>query len=227
MLYQERTMYQCINNLLDNGGEITKEDVLQAVEAEGFIIEDTPQNRERMLEVVYTLNNRYDKGKVGKSVELLVRCLIIPRSDKLEVGNQGEVDIRFKLAERFLSVEVKTESGDISLTPIFNKEQWTVENLTKGQKSPYVLYSINGTLQELRLLPTERFLEILSEYKTKRSPVWGMLNPMSKIGKPDKKGNYRVGLQVKPGNCMARRLWLWEALQGEGITLREILEMRG
>lgn len=227
MKYENNTMLQMLDKHLTNGGIVTLDDVLQRVEAEGLVIKLTKHNKKRLRKVVERLNSLGDKGKIGKAVELLVRCLIIPNSEKLEVGKHNETDVRFKLAERFLSVEVKTESGDITLSPIFHKKDWTMENLIAGQKSPYVLYSINGTLEELRLIETERFFQILNEYQTKRAPMWGMLNPIEKVGNPNEDGNYRLGLQVKPGNCKARRRWLWEALQGEGITLKEILEMRG
>lgn len=227
MKYEQTTMLQELDKHLTNGGIVTLDDVLQRVEEEGFVIKLTKYNKKRLRKVVERLNSLGDKGKIGKAVELLVRCLIIPNSEKLEVGNHNETDIRFKLAECFLSVEVKTESGDISLLTVFDKKQWTIADLVAGQKSPYVLYSINGTLEELRLIEAERFFQILNEYQTKKAPMWGMLNPMSKIGNPNENGEYRIGLQVKPGNALARRRWFREALQGEGITLREIMEMRG
>lgn len=227
MKYELQTINQTLNKFLRQGGKVKKEDVIEAVANEGFVIKLTKQNRRRLTQIVKILNNLHDDGKVGKAVELIIRCLVIPRSDKLEVGKHKETDLKFKLIDTFLSIEVKTESGDISLLPEFDKKQWTIAQLVAGQKSPYVLYSIDGTLQQLRLLPTERFFQILNEYQTKRAPVWGMLNPMSKIGKPEADGNYRIGIQVKPGNALARRRWLWDALQGEGITLKEILEMRG
>lgn len=226
MKYELTTMLNELDAFLTNGGIVTLDDVLQRVEAEGFVIKLTKHNKKRLRKVVERLNSLGDKGKIGKVVEILVRCLIIPNSEKLEVGKHNETDIRFKLAESFLSVEVKTESGDITLSPIFQKEDWTMESLIAGQKSPYVLYSINGTLSELRLIETARFFEILAGYKGKRVNKWAMLNPIEKVGKPNEEGLYRLGLQVKPGNCLPRRQYLANALKNEGIGLKELLEIR-
>lgn len=226
MKYELRTILNELDDFLREGGIITLDDILHAVEGEGFVIKLTKHNKKRLRKAVQHLNSLGDKGKIGKVVEILVRCLIIPNSEKLDIGKHNETDIRFKLAESFLSVEVKTESGDITLSPIFQKEDWTMESLIAGQKSPYVLYSINGTLSELRLIETARFFEILAGYKGKRVSEWAMLNPIEKIGKPNEDGNYRLGLQVKPGNCLPRRQYLWNALKNEGIGLRELLEMR-
>lgn len=227
MKYELTTMLNELDAFLTNGGVVTLDHVLEGVAKEGFVIQLTKFNRKRLKKVVERLNSLGDRGKIGKAVELIVRCLIIPNSEKLNIGDHGQTDIRFKLMNQFLSIEVKTESGDVSLSPIFDKKQWTVQSLVSGQKSPFILYSINGTLEELRLLPAERFFQVLEEYKTKKAPVWGMLNPMSKIGNPNENGDYRIGLQVKPGNALARRRWFREALQNEGITFQEIMEMRG
>lgn len=193
-------------------------------------------NKKRLEEVQRVLSNPKDPGKFGKVFELLVRCLLTPNSKITKVQKAGGTDIRFQLKDKGGKVttyytEVKSLSGEI--IKLEDEELYsakvdslTLDHLLSGQKSPYILYSLTGKLEDAYLMKTEEFFKLLREYPSRTGNPNGMFQRMGSIKKAKEKGYMRYKLAVHPSNCKAKNDWLGSKMGTIGISLKDLLEAR-
>lgn len=193
-------------------------------------------NKMRLKEIDRILSNSNDPGRQGKAFELVIRCLLTPNSKITKVQKGGQTDIRFTLKgegskKKTFYTEIKSLSGE--LVKLEDEELYsakvdslTLDHLLSGQKSPYILYSLTGRLEDAYLMRTEDFFKLLREYPSRTNNPNGMFQKMGSIETANKKGYMRYKLAVHPSNCKAKHDWLKNKMGDIGISLKDLLEAR-
>ena len=192
------------------------------------MIKNTKKNNVRTEQGQRYLKNARDKGKVGKNFELMVRSAILPKSDIVDVQKAGDCDLKFDYQGRTYLVEVKSESGEIATftgaDASMDKRLITLDHLLKYQRRKWVIYSIDGTLENAKLLSAREFFQILLNYSGRRN---SMINWIDGKAKRDAKGKGRLGVSVNvKGGAEDRRDYLAEAMANTGISIQDIINDR-
>ena len=191
------------------------------------MMKDTKNNNIRLEQGQRYLNNPKDKGKVGKNFELNVRSAILPNSDIVDVQKSGLCDIRFKYQGKTYLAEVKSESGEIAtftgIDASMDKRLITLEHLLQYQPREWIIYSIDGTLENAKLVSTKEFFIILLNYNGRRNSMFNWIDGQAKR---DKNGKGRLGLSVNPKCAKDRREYLAEAIANTGISIQDIINDR-
>lgn len=200
------------------------------------LMKKTKYNEQRLQEIDRILSNPNDPCKEGKATELYTRCFITPESKITKVQKAGGTDIRFTLKDNEGKVttyytEIKSLSGEVVKLEdeeLYSKkvDDLTLEELLSGQKSPYILYSLTGSLEDMYLMKTEEFFRLLREYPSRTGNVNGMFQRMGSVEKAKEKGYMRYKLAVHPSNCKAKNEWLASKMGSIGISFKELLEKR-
>ena len=194
---------------------------------ENLNIKNTKYNRLREEKAAAYLNNSLDRGAEGKAFEMAVTSLLLPYSKIVDIQPSGKADIRFNLDGETIHAEIKSESGEIC--KFFrglaqkDKKDLTLNDLLQGQKRSHIIYSIDGTLENARLLKTEQFFKILLEYPGRPS---SMVNWIDSKAKRKKEEQGRLMVSVNPTNAAKRREYLAEAIKDLGISLAELVKLR-
>lgn len=195
--------------------------------AENLGMKDTKQNNQRLIKAVTYLNNNKDKGRKGKAFELAVRSLLTPYSDITDIQASGKCDIRFSINDTTYHTEIKSESGEIAKfignKATFNKQDITIDDLVEAQDKKYIIYSIDATIENARFIKTEDLFRILLAYSGRKN---SMINWIDSKAKREENLQGRMMVSVNPSNAMQRREYLDNAIQGIGISLKELVELR-
>lgn len=191
-------------------------------------IKNTKYNKIRTEQGKRYLNNTKDKGRVGKNFELMVRSAILPKSDIVDVQKAGYCDIKFDYKGKSYLVEVKSESGEIDTftgkDASMDKRLITLDHLLQYQRRKWIIYSIDGTLENAKLISNREFFQILLDYPGRRN---SMFNWMDGQEKRDAKGKGRLGLSVNvKGGAEDRRDYLADAIANTGISIQDIINDR-
>ena len=191
------------------------------------MIKKTKNNNIRIEQGKRYLSNQKDKGKVGKNFELNIRSAILPNSDIVDVQKSGLCDIRFKYRGKTYLAEVKSESGEIATftgtDASMDKRLITLKDLLKYQPREWIIYSIDGTLENAKLLSTKEFFVILLNYNGRRNSMFNWIDGQAKRD-ANKKG--RLGLSVNPKCAKDRREYLAEQMANTGISIQDIINDR-